>query len=150
MSLKSLMLHVLSASLVIAVTSASGCVDKETATLETPVQINKNITSQEAFTLIQNNQNNSDFMIIDVRSPKQFTYGHLENATNLDFYSQTFRNELSNLDKSKAYLVYCATGSTGCGSLDTSDIMAELNFREVYNMLGGINAWKAEGLPTVE
>ncbi len=144
------MVLTLSILLVIAVTLVSGCVDKETATLEIPVQIIKNITLQEAFTLIQNNQNNSDFLIIDVRAPRQFAYGHLGNATNLDFYSQTFRSELEKLDKSKTYLVYCATGSTGCGSVGASDIMAELDFREVYNMLGGINAWEAEGLPTVE
>jgi rhodanese-related sulfurtransferase len=28
--------------------------------------------------------------------------------------------------------------------------MAELNFKEVYNILGGINQWKAEGLPTIK
>jgi len=28
--------------------------------------------------------------------------------------------------------------------------MAELNFKEVYNILGGINQWKSEEFPTVK
>jgi len=54
---------------------------------------------------------------------------------------------LNNLDKNKTYLIYCRSGARSGSALD---IMAELNFREVYNILGGINQWKAEGFPTVK
>ena len=117
---------------------------------ETPIQIIEDITPQEAFTLIQDNQDNPDFVIIDVRTPENFAEEHIENAINLDFRSETFRDELNKLNKNKTYLIYCASGAIGCGSISTSDIMAELNFKEVYNILGGINQWKAEGLPTTK
>jgi len=73
--------------------------------------------------------------------------GSLQNAINLDYYSETFRNELNQLDKNKTYLIYCRSGSRSGRALD---IMTELNFREVYNMLGGIIDWKADGLPTIK
>ncbi len=117
---------------------------------ETSVQIIEDITPQEAFTLIQNNKNNPDFVILDVRTPEAFADGHIENAINIKFPSETFRDELNALDKNKTYLVYCATGSSGCGSVGALDIMEEFNFREAYNLSGGINQWKAEGLPLIE
>lgn len=138
MSLKNLMLLVLTVSLVIAVALTGGCVQ---------VQIIEDITTQEAFTLIQNNQNNPDFVIIDVRTPNEFAEGHIENAINVDFRSETFRDELNKLERNKTYLVYCRIGGRSGSALE---IMKELNFREAYNMLGGINVWKSEGLPTTK
>ena len=51
--------------LVIGITVTSGCAGSETATPnKTPTQITENVTPQETFTLIQDNQNNPDFVII--------------------------------------------------------------------------------------
>jgi rhodanese-related sulfurtransferase len=147
MSLKSLTALVLSIPLVIGVVLTGGCVTDETVTPETPTRIIEDITPQEASTLIQDNQNNPDFIIIDVRTPEEFAEGYIENAINIDFYSETFRDELNNLDKDKTYLIYCRSGGRSGNALN---IMAELNFREVYNISGGIIAWKAAGLPTTK
>ena len=139
MSLKTFIVLVLSLSLVIGATLTGGCLRNETATIE-------DISPQEASNLIQDNQNNPDFVIIDVRTPQEFTEEHIENATNIDFYSETFRDMLNNLDKNKTYLIYCRVGGRSGSALD---IMAELNFKEAYNILGGINLWKTGGFPTV-
>ena len=147
MSLKKTMVLALSVSLVIGVVLTGGCVRDETAPPETLTQIIEDITPQEAFALIQNNQNNPDFAIIDVRTPEEFAGEHIENAINIDFRSESFWDELNKLDKNKTYLVYCRSGVRSGNALD---IMAELNFREAYNMSGGIIAWKAEGLPTTK
>jgi len=82
-----------------------------------------------------------------VRTPAEFTAEHIENATNINFYSKTFRDMLNNLDKNKTYLIYCRVGGRSGSALD---IMAELNFKEVYNLSWGINQWKTAGLPTVK
>ncbi len=129
---------VLSLSLVVGVVSTGGCVQ---------TQITQNITPQEAFTLLQNNQDNPDFVIIDVRTPQEFTDGYVENAINIDFYSKTFRDEINNLEKDKTYLIYCQSGGRSGKALN---IMAELGFQEVYDVAGGMIAWKAAGLPTVK
>lgn len=141
------MLLVLSVSLVIGVVVMSGCLGRGITKPETPTQIIEDITPQEAFTLIQENQNNPDFVVIDVRTPQEFTDGYIENAINIDFYSETFRDELNKLDKGKTYLIYCRSGGRSGNALN---IMTELRFKEVYNMLGGILAWNAEELPTVK
>ena len=140
MSLKNFMALALSVLLVVGVSVTSGCVLNETTTIE-------DITPQEAFTLIQNNQDNPDFVIIDVRTPEEFTGEHIENAININFYSESFQDTLNTLDKNKTYLIYCAVGGRSGSALD---IMAELNFKEAYNILGGINQWKAGGFPTVK
>ena len=124
-----------------------GCVSTETVPPNQETQIIENITPPEAFTLIQDNQNNPDFVIFDVRTPEEFADGHIENAINLDYYSETFGDELNKLDKKKTYLIYCRSGNRSGKALN---IMATLNFREVYNMSGGILEWEAAGLPTTE
>lgn len=149
MSLKGLMALVLSVSLVIGVVGTIGCVGGEIAIpgQEAPTQVLENVTPQEAFILIQDNQNNPDFVILDVRTPEEVAEGYIENAINIDFYSETFRDELDRLDKDKTYLIYCRSGGR---SGNTLNIMEGLNFREVYDVSGGMIEWEAEGLPTVK
>ncbi len=128
----------------------NGWVEEELPTIqETPPQISESITPQEAFNLIQENQDNLDFVIIDIRTPEEFADGHIENAINIDYRSENFRDELDKLDKDKTYLIYY---SCACGGIDrkTLNIMAELNFSEAYNISGGLNKWKADGFPTVD
>ncbi len=133
---------ILSISLVIGVVLVGGCTPKQ----ETSTQIIEDVTPEEALALMQDNQNNPNFAIIDVRTPEEFAAGYIEDAILIDFYSATFRDELDNLDKNKEYLIYCHSGGR---SGNTLDIVKELGFQEVYNMLGGINAWQEEGLPVV-
>ena len=131
----------LSVLLVIGAVLAGGCVAQETQVIEI-------ITPEEALTLIQENQDNPNFVIIDLRWPKLFAKVHIENAINIDYDSETFQDELNKLDKNKTYLIYY---SCSCGPIDaqTLDMMAELNFSEVYLMLGGLDWWKKKGFPTV-
>ena len=138
--MKKLLLVLLVAGIVLT----GGCAEIATPEQEAPAQIIENITPQEAFTLIQDNKNNPDFVIIDVRTPGEFAEEHIENANNADFRSEAFRDELNKLDKNKTYLIYCRSGARSGKALN---IMEELNFREVYNISGGIIEWKAEGLP---
>ena len=142
MGRKNSMISVLSALLAIGLVVAGGC-----AGTEAPAQIIEDTTPQEAFTLMQENQNNPDFVIIDVRTPNEFAEGHIANAVNIDYYSETFRDDVNKLDKDKTYLIYCQSGNRSGSALS---IMGELNFSEVNNMSGGISQWKAEGLPTVQ
>jgi rhodanese-related sulfurtransferase len=79
-----------------------------------------------------------------VRTPKEYTAGHLSGAINLDYYSNNFRTDLEQLDKSKTYLIYCRTGRR---SGVTLNMMRELGFSGVYDIAGGIKAWLAKGLP---
>ncbi|TFG45858.1 MAG: rhodanese-like domain-containing protein [Dehalococcoidia bacterium] len=122
--------------------SLAGC-----ATLGTSNdQIISTITVVEAFTMIQENQGELDFVILDVRTPSEFAAGHIEGALIIDF-NGNFKAEIEKLDKAKRYLVYCRTSNR---SGDAVYIMRDLGFQEVYDMDGGIVAWEAEGYPLVK
>lgn len=119
--------------------------DKDDDT-DSEIQNLNDISVEEANNLIQNNVENNDFIIIDIRTPEEFESGHIEKSIMIDYYSNTFKDDLDKLDKSKTYLIYCRTGRrTGL----TLDLMEELGFSEVYNMLGGITQWQAEGYPII-
>ena len=147
MSRKKIVMLALSVSLVTGAVLTGGCAGNQTAPPETAGQIIENVSPQEALNLIQENQNNPDFVILDVRTAEEVADGHIEEAINIDFYSETFRDEVNRLDKNRTYLIYCRSGRRSGNALD---IMAELNFREVYNISDGIIAWEAAGLPTVK
>jgi rhodanese-related sulfurtransferase len=115
--------------------------DDQTESFET-----KHINTTASMNLIDENNNNPEFVILDVRTPEEFSSGHIENATMLDFYEPTFSDDLDQLDKSKTYFVYCRSGNR---SGQATDIMMDLGFQDVYNMLGGINHWNDSGYPTV-
>ncbi|MCK5643697.1 MAG: rhodanese-like domain-containing protein [Gammaproteobacteria bacterium] len=104
-------------------------------------QIYRFMTPQDAVTLMEENQSNPNFFIIDDRPTNAFNSGHIGNATSIP-WGPDFADRVSELDRSKIYLVYC---STGCGA--SSQVMNELGFREIYDIAGGLNAWEAEGLP---
>jgi rhodanese-related sulfurtransferase len=80
--------------------------------------------------------------IIDVRTPEEFALGHIEGAVLIDFYSDTFKEQLATLDKSANYSLYCRSGNR---SGQTLGIMEELGFENVYDLSGGVGSWSAAG-----
>jgi len=64
------------------------------------------VIPSEALNLIQENQGNPDFVIIDASPPEEFARRHIDNSINMDFGSETIDNELDKLDKNKTYLLY--------------------------------------------
>lgn len=131
--------------LIVPLVLLNGCLSPEDSSPNN--QIIEDITLEEAFALMEDNRYDENFVIIDVRTPEEYADGYIEKAINLDYYSETFADELDQLDKEKTYLIYCRTDRRSGEALD---IMAELGFREVYNMLGGIVQWEEVNLPTVK
>ncbi len=113
----------------------------------------KDISVAEANASIQANADNPDFIIIDVRTADEYATGHLENAINIDLYSENFNAEIGKLDRNKIYLIYCRTGVRSSGA---RDVMKALGFMNINNMLdsknnkGGITAWMEQGFPVVK
>ncbi len=113
----------------------------------TKAQLIKDISPKEANELMQKNKTNPKFIIIDVRTPQEFAEGHIENAINIDFRAASFEAEISKLDRNKTYLVYCRSGNRSRGALE---VMAKLDFKEVYHLLPGIIGWQNDSLPVVK
>lgn len=83
-------------------------------------------------------------LLIDVRTPGEFSDGHLQNAINIDWVGDSFDSQVATLDKSKPVLVYCLSGKR---STAAATKMREDGFKEVYEMQGGITNWKSADLP---
>ena len=96
----------------------------------------KNISADEAHKLIEEN---SDIVILDVRTPQEFEKGNIDRSVNIDFYSENFREELNKLDKNETYLIYCRSGYRSSEALN---IMKDLGFKKLLNMEGGIISWQ--------
>ncbi len=106
-----------------------------------------NISAGDSHALVQDNKDNPDFVILDVRTESEYNSGHIENAVNIDYYADDFEETLNTFDKNKTYLIYCRTGSRSAAVMK---IMEKLEFTEVYNMQGGINKWQSEDYPVVK
>ena len=107
----------------------------------------KSILPAQADTLIKNHATASDLVILDVRTTAEYLAERIENSINLDVNGTYFNDSLDKLDKSKTYLVYCGMGTR---SPIACTKMVAKNFKSVYNLQGGINAWKAAGYPTIK
>jgi rhodanese-related sulfurtransferase len=83
-------------------------------------------------------------VVLDVRTPKEFAAGHIPGAVNIDWNAADFASKAASLDKSKTYLVHCAVGGR---SAKASDKMTTLQFTNVYNLEGGMKAWEKAGKP---
>jgi len=105
------------------------------------------VSAKEAADLIDKHNGDSNFAILDIRTPGEFQSGHLQSAILIDFYSQTFVDRLRQLDKGKKFLIYCRTGNRSARSLE---IFRKLQFQKVYHMTNGISTWYSEGFPVVK
>ena len=77
--------------------------------------------------------------LIDVRSTGEFNSGNIAGAKNISFPSADFEKKVSKLDLGKPVFVYCRSGNR---SKMAGKLLLEMGFKEVYNLSGGIMAWK--------
>jgi rhodanese-related sulfurtransferase len=90
----------------------------------------------------------TNVVVLDVRTPQEFSGGHLKGATNIDARAADFASRLSVLDKSKSYLVHCAHGHERTSK--TAELLKGQGFTNVFTLEGGIQAWAKEGKPVVK
>ena len=82
--------------------------------------------------------------IVDVRTPEEFSKGHLPNAKNIDWRGNDFDKQVASLDKTKPIFVYCLSGGR---SSSAASAMRASGFKEVYELDGGIMKWRGANLP---
>ena len=93
-------------------------------------------------TWISQFQSDENAVILDVRTPEEFETSRIPNSKNIDFYNpQNFMLEIEKLNKGNSYYVYCRTGVR---SANSCQLMNELGFDKVYNLIGGIVEWKGD------
>jgi rhodanese-related sulfurtransferase len=86
--------------------------------------------------------NARDVQIVDVRSAAEFSGGSLRNARNIPL--PEVATQAPNLPKDKPAIVVCETGRRA--SLAAVKLRSA-GINEVFILAGGLDAWRAAGLP---
>ncbi|MBK5208021.1 MAG: rhodanese-like domain-containing protein [Flavobacteriaceae bacterium] len=76
--------------------------------------------------------------IIDVRTPQEFSEGHIEGAVNINYFDKTFLDQIAKYEKNEPLFIYCKSGNR---SSQASKKMADLGFKQIYDLEGGILNW---------
>jgi phage shock protein E len=101
----------------------------------------KNITVEEAAKIVATDTN---VVVLDIRTPKEFQAGHIKGATNINFRDKEFAKQIETLDKSKTYIIHCQGGGR---SGQACDQIKTLDFKNVLHMNQGFGAWEKAGKP---
>lgn len=81
----------------------------------------------------------SNFTLLDIRTPEEFNESRIKGAVLYDIYNPNFKEDISQLDKEKSYLIYCRSGSRSMFALS---LFKQLGFEEVYECEGGLVYWQ--------
>ena len=88
------------------------------------------------------NQEPDRIAVLDVREPGEVAGGVIENSVSIPLGKLTSR--LAELDRDKLLVVHCKGGYRS--SIATS-ILRRAGFRDIANLIGGFDAWKAADMP---
>jgi len=83
-------------------------------------------------------------IVLDVRTPAEFHSGHIEGAVNHDFNDPGFAAGLASLDTSKDVILHCKSGGRSASALAAVEAAG---VKKIYHLTGGMNAWRAAGMP---
>ena len=97
-----------------------------------------NVISDTQFIEIQD----TDYILVDVRTIEEYESGHIQDAVNFDFYSESFQNDILSLDKSASIVLYCRTQNR---SKKTANYLKENGYKEITVLEGGITSWLKNG-----
>jgi rhodanese-related sulfurtransferase len=94
-----------------------------------------NLNQEEWWSNAQKDNN----IILDVRTEDEYNEGNIPGSINIDIYKgQGFIYQVDELDKSKKVYVYCKSGGR---SGQACNIMSQMGFENVFNLLGGFMEW---------
>lgn len=76
-------------------------------------------------------------LMIDVRTPIEFSEEHITEAINIDFQNSNFETEIKKLDPAKSYFVYCQSGNRSGQAVRKIE---SLGVKNIFELRGGLNA----------
>ena len=84
----------------------------------------------------------TDYILVDVRTIEEYESGHIQDAIHFDFYSELFQKEILSIDKSSSIVLYCRTQNR---STKTANYLKENGYKEITVLEGGISTWIKNG-----
>ena len=80
-----------------------------------------------------------DVQFIDVRTPLEYSNGHIDDAINMNILNRKkFKEQTTQLDPNKPVYLYCMSGGR---SYHASKLLQSLGFEIVYDFTGGWSEW---------
>ncbi|MCU0333848.1 MAG: rhodanese-like domain-containing protein [Chitinophagaceae bacterium] len=80
----------------------------------------------------------SKYALLDVRTRQEYDSAHMPDAILIDYKADSFVTSLSQLDKSKKWIVYCRSGKRSDGAASK---MKAAGFKKVFQLSGGMYQW---------
>ena len=87
------------------------------------------------------------FLLLDVRAADEWATGHLPQAKHLDRGFLEIKIETLAPDRNQPIVCYCESGTR---SLFAASTLTAMGYRNVRNLQGGIQRWRAEGREVVK
>ena len=95
------------------------------------------IETSEFIKTYKDNKKNS--ILIDLRTESDFRRGSIDDAININFYSDNFEEQLSRLDTDKIAFIFCQTGAR---SGKASEVFLKFDFKKVFDLKGGYSHYR--------
>lgn len=89
---------------------------------------------------------NQGATLLDLRRSEDFAAGHISGARHFDAAQLATATESLRKYKERPLIVYCDRGVTASGAAKQ---LVQQGFTKVFNLRGGLAAWRAENLPLV-
>lgn len=104
------------------------------------------VQAQEVYTLnakeFKQAIESRDVIILDVRTAQELSSGTISNSSFIDYYDEKFAEKVKLIQKDKEVFVYCRSGGR---SANAAKLLVQQGQYKVYNLKGGISAWKKAG-----
>jgi rhodanese-related sulfurtransferase len=88
---------------------------------------------------------NSNCLLIDVRSPEEYSYAHAAEAKNIPL--ETVINQIELFHSVDKVFLICNTGNR---SAIATQSLSNAGLRNIYNVSGGTEAWQEAGFKIVQ
>ena len=87
--------------------------------------------------------NKGEALLLDVRTPGEYHFGHVKGALNIDVMAHDFSQKAEKLSRDKNVYLYCRSGGR---SGNATSILKEMGFEKATN-IGGFDSLADAGLP---
>lgn len=84
----------------------------------------------------------TEYILIDVRTTDEFESGFIQNAINIDYYSEMFNSDILSLEKDYKIILYCRTNNR---SAKSAIFLLDNGYRDINVIEGGITSWVKNG-----
>jgi len=96
----------------------------------------------KAYSLL--NSRKAEVIFVDLRSDEEYKKAHIEGAVNIDYFSPSYKERLSQLSKDRLLILYCKHGLRSKNAVKT---LKSMGYHKALSLKGGISQWIKAGLP---